>query len=384
MNEKIKIEKYKVIDDIANLYEIYAYWDLVKTKNPSNNKPYHNLYHIACVVKHCYDIAKSLELEDRHIRRLLIAAMYHNFGYFSSNDYLNIIKATRMLGIHSIHINRPAYKYGGYKVSNSDIDLIKDIIRATQYPYVIQEEALTLSQRIIRDADLLQWTEETFIDHVVKGVAEEMQIPLVDFIPKQKIFMAGVKFHTTFAKAKHREFINIRLAELDEFEKNITSAPMHKRIILVARAASGKDYLKAKFINKGFLASISYTTRPPRANEVNGVDYFFISKDEANRMIELNLFYEYVQFNNWLYGTSKQSFYHDDVFIMTPTGLSHVSEEDRANSIVIYLDIDSTTRRERLNKRDMPGDSVDRRIEADELDFKDFTDYDVRISNHDF
>jgi hypothetical protein len=32
----------------------------------------------------------------------------------------------------------------------------------------------------------------------------------------------------------------------------------------------------------------------------------------------------------------------------------------------------------------MPGDSVKRRIEADELDFSDFTDYDLRITNSDF
>jgi len=32
----------------------------------------------------------------------------------------------------------------------------------------------------------------------------------------------------------------------------------------------------------------------------------------------------------------------------------------------------------------MPGDTVQRRLEADDLDFKDFTDYDVRITNPDF
>jgi hypothetical protein len=34
--------------------------------------------------------------------------------------------------------------------------------------------------------------------------------------------------------------------------------------------------------------------------------------------------------------------------------------------------------------RDMPGDSVDRRLEADRKDFEGFTNYDIKITNHDF
>jgi hypothetical protein len=34
--------------------------------------------------------------------------------------------------------------------------------------------------------------------------------------------------------------------------------------------------------------------------------------------------------------------------------------------------------------RYMPGDSLERRIEADELDFMEFNDYDLRITNEDF
>jgi hypothetical protein len=48
------------------------------------------------------------------------------------------------------------------------------------------------------------------------------------------------------------------------------------------------------------------------------------------------------------------------------------------------LDIDSETRLERLKYRDMPGDSDKRRIIADDEDFKDFTDFDLRITNSNF
>ena len=43
-----------------------------------------------------------------------------------------------------------------------------------------------------------------------------------------------------------------------------------------------------------------------------------------------------------------------------------------------------SVRMTRLSNRNMPGDSMDRRIEADEVDFAEFNDYDLRITNSDF
>ena len=159
---------------------------------------------------------------------------------------------------------------------------------------------------------------------------------------------------------------------------------MHKRIILVGRAASGKDHIRKKFEAQGFRYAVSYTTRPPREGVVDGVDYIFISPEEAQEMIKNDEFYEYVEFNGWIYGTSRDQFDYDDVFIMTPSGLAHVDEDSRKKSFVIFIDIDEEIRRERMSKRNMPGDSVDRRIEADRKDFENFTNYDIRITNPDF
>lgn len=52
--------------------------------------------------------------------------------------------------------------------------------------------------------------------------------------------------------------------------------------------------------------SISATTRAPRAEDKEGVTYFFKSKDEFERMIEENEFFEYAQFSGNYYGTPKQ------------------------------------------------------------------------------
>jgi guanylate kinase len=157
-----------------------------------------------------------------------------------------------------------------------------------------------------------------------------------------------------------------------------------KRFILVGCAASGKDHMRKRFEEKGLKYAVSYTTRPPREGEVNGKDYFFISDEEASRMIAANEFYEWVQFNGWIYGTTVEQMSHDDIFIMTPKGLSHVKPEDRKESIVLYFDIAEQIRKERLAARHMPGDTLARRIEADRLDFENFIDYDIRIANSNF
>lgn len=156
------------------------------------------------------------------------------------------------------------------------------------------------------------------------------------------------------------------------------------RIILVGKAASGKDYLRKRFENRGFKYAVSYTTRPPRPGEVNGRDYLFISEEKFVEMIEKDEWYEWVSFNGWKYGTSRDQFEDEDLFIMTPGGISHINEDDRKKSFIIYLDVPQDMRKSRLEQRVMPGDSVERRIIADEEDFKDFTNYDIRITNDDF
>ncbi len=51
--------------------------------------------------------------------------------------------------------------------------------------------------------------------------------------------------------------------------------------------------------------SISYTTRPRREHEVDGVDYLFVSREEFTRRIESGDFAEHVTYVSDLYGTSR-------------------------------------------------------------------------------
>ena len=156
------------------------------------------------------------------------------------------------------------------------------------------------------------------------------------------------------------------------------------RIILVGPGASGKDFMRKRLEERGMTYAVSYTTRPPRPGEENGKDYFFLSQEECQAMKDEDEFYEVIDFNGWSYGTTLKQFYRDDVFIMTPSGLSHLSKEDRAKSFVIFFDIDEEIRRQRLGERVMPGHTVDARLQADRELFAGFSDYDLKITNPNF
>lgn len=156
-------------------------------------------------------------------------------------------------------------------------------------------------------------------------------------------------------------------------------------IVLCGKVASGKDYLRKRLESRGFQHQVSYTTRPPREGETNGKEYWFISKERFLEMIANGEFHEYAQFKDWYYGTSKEQWNSKgSVFIMTPKGISQLSKEDRKKVFVIYIEIDIETRRKRLLERNDSNDSNERRIQADEIDFANFTDFDLKLTSPNF
>jgi guanylate kinase len=77
--------------------------------------------------------------------------------------------------------------------------------------------------------------------------------------------------------------------------------------IISAPSGSGKSTLvnKVREIVPGLKFSISYTTRPPRAGEQNGREYFFVSRAEFDKMIRQEDFLEYADVFGHYYGTAR-------------------------------------------------------------------------------
>ncbi len=79
-------------------------------------------------------------------------------------------------------------------------------------------------------------------------------------------------------------------------------------VIISAPSGTGKTTICRGLlrINKNFVFSISYTTRPKRENEIDGRDYFFVSKEKFFQMVKNNEFLEWAKVYENYYGTSKK------------------------------------------------------------------------------
>jgi guanylate kinase len=87
--------------------------------------------------------------------------------------------------------------------------------------------------------------------------------------------------------------------------KSLPKSPGHL-FIISAPSGAGKSTLCRAMLDQfpGLLYSISYTTRPPRQGEQNGVDYYFITKDNFENGIACHRWAEWAEVHGNYYGTS--------------------------------------------------------------------------------
>lgn len=160
------------------------------------------------------------------------------------------------------------------------------------------------------------------------------------------------------------------------------------KFVILGKSGSGKDFLLKGLIKLGERYSPKITTRPMRKGEVNGIDYLFTDNQQFHNLLEKNEIKVYQKFIingvDWLYGITKENFDSNNVFIMTPTELGQLSEEDRKKCFVTYLDIDRETRKTRIENRFDNNDSVQRRLDSDDMDFENFKDYDLKLTDPEF
>lgn len=74
-------------------------------------------------------------------------------------------------------------------------------------------------------------------------------------------------------------------------------------IIVSGPSGCGKGTVLAKALDESFAYSVSATTRTPREREVNGVNYFFLTKDEFRNCIKEGKMLEYAEYCGEYYGT---------------------------------------------------------------------------------
>lgn len=82
---------------------------------------------------------------------------------------------------------------------------------------------------------------------------------------------------------------------------------MSKLFVISGSSGVGKGTVIKEFLkrNADYKLSVSCTTRNPRAGEVHGENYFFLTRDEFKACIERNEFLEWAEFSGNMYGTQR-------------------------------------------------------------------------------
>tara|TARA_B100000700_G_scaffold228652_1_gene252624 strand:- start:1148 stop:1726 length:579 start_codon:yes stop_codon:yes gene_type:complete len=170
---------------------------------------------------------------------------------------------------------------------------------------------------------------------------------------------------------------------------SLSSKPL--MLVLSSPSGAGKTTLSKKIqqSDNTFRISVSHTTRKARPNEVDGVDYHFVTKNQFHSLLDKNAFYEHsVIFGNY-YGTSKNGV--DEIvkkkcnvlFDIDWKGAKQLSEFKELNILKIFiLPPNKDELKKRLIARNQDGEeSIKKRLLAYAEDIKHADEYDHVIIN---
>ena len=153
-------------------------------------------------------------------------------------------------------------------------------------------------------------------------------------------------------------------------------------IILTGKSCSGKDSVRGELEKYNFNNIVSYTSRPIRENEVDGIDYNFVNCSQFEKMIMTEQMIEYRTYNTlvnnipdkWYYGLKKEKLDPKEcyVVVLDLDGTENfIKYYGRKNCYVVYMCCPKEERKRRAIERgSFDITEWNRRISADEKDFK--------------
>ena len=161
-------------------------------------------------------------------------------------------------------------------------------------------------------------------------------------------------------------------------------------LILSSPSGAGKTTLTKKIQQKyhNFKLSVSHTTRLPRENEIDGIDYHFVTKKEFENLIDSKSFYEFAKIFQNYYGTTKKNVdeiikKNDILFDIDWQGTKQLSKFNNLKFVKVFLITDNKLElKKRLIKRNQNSPKeIERRFHSYEEDVKHWNDYDYVIIN---
>lgn len=137
-------------------------------------------------------------------------------------------------------------------------------------------------------------------------------------------------------------------------------------IILCGASASGKTVTALELQKRyGIKKAITTTTRPLRDGETDGVEYFFVSKDEFEKRLKEHKFVESSFYNGNYYGCGIDQVEDDRVVVLDPNGLKNFKKLKNKNIVTFLLVCDTSTRENRMKQRGDKEENIKSRLEND-------------------
>ena len=164
-------------------------------------------------------------------------------------------------------------------------------------------------------------------------------------------------------------------------------------IILSSPSGAGKTTLvKLLSERKGFVTSVSHTTRTPRSNEVDGKDYHFISNEKFKKMINNSEFLEFAKVFKNFYGTTKSNIFEElnkgnnVIFDIDWQGTNQIISQKFKNRLLTFFILPPSREElfKRLTNRDMKDKLIaEERMKQFDKDVLHWKDYNYVIINND-
>lgn len=168
------------------------------------------------------------------------------------------------------------------------------------------------------------------------------------------------------------------------------SRPRGDLFVVSAPSGAGKTTLLKRLLRRveGLEFSVSYTTRPPRRGERDGVDYHFVTAARFRRMVARREFLEWATVYDHLYGTSRGQVERarrrglDVLLDLDTQGASSVRRRLPAAVLVFILPPDARTLERRLRGRGLDAEeTVRRRLGRAAGEVRRFPRYDYLVIN---
>lgn len=123
-------------------------------------------------------------------------------------------------------------------------------------------------------------------------------------------------------------------------------------IVLSGASASGKTEVAKMLAKKyGITKMITTTTRDLRVGEVDGKDYFFVTKEQFEKMLRKDKFVEHTIYNGNFYGSTKDQIAPNKCIVCDPAGLrAYINLRDES-IVTFFLDSLEETRHKRMIAR---------------------------------